>query len=156
MSIKNKIISFIIYTGFYSPMVKLMCFKQCIITLSVNYITHSQISVNHFRLVSELMELCLQLEAVGGRRRQVRHCWGGPGRWRRLMYDLFLCRLLGLFARKSSWKQEQITLLILSSEHFLLSDKLNSLTCGLKKTSEDSGQHLGLWIFSQPQLIDQT
>lgn len=76
---------------------------------------HPQISVNHFRLVSDGAEVGLQLEAVGGWKRQLIYCGGGAD-WcfssRRNHFPL-----LGLFRLSASRdsgepKQVEVTLFV--------------------------------------------
>lgn len=73
---------------------------------------HPQISVNRVRLVSNLTEVGLELEAVGGWRRQVRCCCGGDGWWFGGMSDFLLCWLFALPAQRNSGKQKQDTCLL--------------------------------------------
>lgn len=63
---------------------------------------HPQISVYLFRLVSDLPELSLQLEAAGGGRGEFSHRRRGAGWWMRMMCHFCLCWLFGLFAQRNS------------------------------------------------------
>lgn len=67
---------------------------------------HPQISVYLFRLVSDLTELSLQLEAAGGWRGEFSHRRRGAGWWMRMMRHFCLCWLFGLFAQRNSGERE--------------------------------------------------